>query len=43
MAAASGLDVDGAQLTMRRLKASEQAGNGDEYFPALLKLIDPEG
>jgi 3-hydroxyisobutyrate dehydrogenase-like beta-hydroxyacid dehydrogenase len=42
MAAASGFDAEGAHLTMRRLQASEQAGNGDEYFPALLKLIDPE-
>jgi hypothetical protein len=42
MAAASGFDADGAQLTMRRLRESEQAGNGDAYFPALLTLIDPE-
>jgi 3-hydroxyisobutyrate dehydrogenase len=35
------LDLEGAQLTMRRLQASEAAGHGDEYFPALLHLIDP--
>jgi 3-hydroxyisobutyrate dehydrogenase-like beta-hydroxyacid dehydrogenase len=42
LAAASGFDAEGAALTMRRLQASEQRGHGDEYFPALLKLIDPE-
>jgi len=42
MAAASGFDAAGAQLTMRRLRESAQAGNGDAYFPALLTLIDPE-
>ena len=41
MAAASGVDVPGAELTMRRLKASEQAGNGEKYHPAVLLLIDP--
>jgi 3-hydroxyisobutyrate dehydrogenase-like beta-hydroxyacid dehydrogenase len=42
MAAASGFDAEGAALTMRRLQASDRAGHGDEYFPALLNLIDPE-
>jgi 3-hydroxyisobutyrate dehydrogenase-like beta-hydroxyacid dehydrogenase len=42
MAAASGVDVPGAELTMQRLKASEQAGNGEKYHPAMLLLIDPE-
>jgi 3-hydroxyisobutyrate dehydrogenase len=41
MAAASGLAVPGAELTMQRLKASEQAGNGELYHPAVLRLIDP--
>jgi 3-hydroxyisobutyrate dehydrogenase len=42
MAAASGVDVPGAELTMQRLKASEQAGHGEKYHPAMLLLIDPE-
>lgn len=41
MARTAGLDLEGAQLTMRRLQASEAAGHGDEYFPTLLHLIDP--
>jgi 3-hydroxyisobutyrate dehydrogenase len=41
MAAASGLTVPGAELAMQRLKASEQAGNGEKYHPAVLLLIDP--
>jgi 3-hydroxyisobutyrate dehydrogenase len=41
MAAASGVDVPGADLAMQRLKASEQAGNGEKYHPAVLLLIDP--
>lgn len=41
MAAASGLSVPGAALTMQRLKASEQAGNGEKYHPAVLTVIDP--
>jgi hypothetical protein len=28
-------------LTMERLKASEQAGYGEAYHPAVLELIDP--
>jgi 3-hydroxyisobutyrate dehydrogenase len=42
MATATGLEVPGAELTMRRLKASEQAGNGEKYHPAVLALIDPD-
>ena len=42
MAAESHLAVPGAELTMQRLKASEQAGNGEKYHPAVLGLIDPE-
>ena len=42
MAAAAGLEVPGAELTMRRLKASEQAGNGEKYHPAMLLVIDPQ-
>jgi 3-hydroxyisobutyrate dehydrogenase-like beta-hydroxyacid dehydrogenase len=41
MAAASGLEVSGAELTMRRLRASDDAGNGEKYHPAMLLLIDP--
>jgi 3-hydroxyisobutyrate dehydrogenase len=41
IAAASGLAVPGAELAMQRLKASEQAGNGEKYHPAVLLLIDP--
>jgi 3-hydroxyisobutyrate dehydrogenase len=41
MAEAAGLAVPGAELTMQRLKASEQAGNGEKYHPAMLLLIDP--
>lgn len=42
MAAASGFDAEGAQLTMRRLQETARLGHGDEYFPAMLHLIDPE-
>src|SRR5271165_4798160 len=41
MAAASGLAVPGAELTMQRLHQSEQAGNGEAYHPAVLRVIDP--
>jgi 3-hydroxyisobutyrate dehydrogenase len=41
MATASGVAVPGADLTMQRLKASEAAGNGEKYHPAMLDLIDP--
>jgi 3-hydroxyisobutyrate dehydrogenase-like beta-hydroxyacid dehydrogenase len=41
MAAASGLAVSGARLTMERLQASEAAGNGEKYHPAVLEVIDP--
>jgi len=41
MAAECGLSVPGAELTMERLKASEQAGYGEAYHPAVLELIDP--
>ena len=41
MAAASGLAVPGAELTMQRLRQSEQAGNGEAYHPAVLRVIDP--
>jgi 3-hydroxyisobutyrate dehydrogenase len=41
MATASGLAVPGAELTMQRLKASEQAGNAEKYHSAVLLLIDP--
>ena len=41
MATAAGLAVPGAELTMQRLRQSEQAGNGDAYHPAVLRVIDP--
>jgi hypothetical protein len=41
MAAACGLAVPGAELTMERLKLSEAEGNGDKYHPAMLTVIDP--
>jgi 3-hydroxyisobutyrate dehydrogenase len=41
MAAACGLAVPGAELTMQRLRQSEQAGNGEAYHPAVLRVIDP--
>ena len=41
MAAASGLAVPGAELTMQRLRASEGIGNGENYHPAVLEVIDP--
>jgi 3-hydroxyisobutyrate dehydrogenase len=39
MAAADHLHLAGAELTMARLIASDAAGNGDVYFPALMNLI----
>jgi 3-hydroxyisobutyrate dehydrogenase-like beta-hydroxyacid dehydrogenase len=41
MAAAAGLSLEGAELTMRRLRESDAQGHGDEYFPAMLGVIDP--
>jgi 3-hydroxyisobutyrate dehydrogenase-like beta-hydroxyacid dehydrogenase len=41
MAAAAGLPVPGAELTMQRLCQSERAGNGEAYHPAVLSVIDP--
>nr|WP_294531324.1 NAD(P)-dependent oxidoreductase [uncultured Rhodopila sp.] len=42
MAEASGLDMQAAQLAMKRLKQAEAAGYGDQYHPVVLKVIDPE-
>jgi 3-hydroxyisobutyrate dehydrogenase len=42
MADEAGLAVEGARLTMQRLKAAEAAGYGENYHPVMLKLIDPE-
>ncbi|WP_428483369.1 NAD(P)-dependent oxidoreductase [Rhodopila sp.] len=42
MAAASGLDMAAAKLTMARLKQAEAAGFGDQYHPVVLKVIDPQ-
>ena len=41
MARAAGLDLQGAELTMERLKQSEANGHGEAYFPAVHHLIDP--
>jgi 3-hydroxyisobutyrate dehydrogenase len=41
MATQAGLTLDGAELTMRRLKQSEANGYVDEYFPIVRRLIDP--
>ena len=41
MAEAAGIAVEGARLTMRRLRAAEAAGHGAQYFPAMLEVIDP--
>lgn len=41
MGEAAGLDIRAAQLTMVRLKETEQAGFGDEYHPVLLNVVDP--
>ena len=41
MAAASGLAVPGADLTMQRLRQSESAGDGEAYHPVVLRVIDP--
>jgi 3-hydroxyisobutyrate dehydrogenase-like beta-hydroxyacid dehydrogenase len=41
MAVAAGLPVPGAELTMRRLRESELAGNAEAYHPAVLRVIDP--
>ena len=43
MAKAAGLAVPGADLTMARLRESDRQGHGDEYFPAVLRVIDPDG
>ncbi|MEJ0016675.1 MAG: NAD(P)-dependent oxidoreductase [Acetobacteraceae bacterium] len=41
MAAEAGLPVPAAELTMQRLRQSEEAGNADAYHPAVLRVIDP--
>ncbi|HET6196254.1 MAG TPA: NAD(P)-dependent oxidoreductase [Acetobacteraceae bacterium] len=41
MAEAAGLAVPGAELTMQRLRQSDEAGNGEAYHPAVLCVIDP--
>lgn len=42
MADAAKLDVAAARLAMNRLKQAEEAGYGDLYHPAVLKVIDPQ-
>ena len=40
MAKASGVTLEGAELTLQRLRQSDENGHGDEYFPAVRHLID---
>ncbi len=42
LAQEAGVAVPGAELTMQRLRAAEQAGHGDEYHPVVLEVIDPK-
>ena len=42
LAREAGIEVPGAELTMRRLRAAEAAGFGDAYHPVVLNVIDPE-
>lgn len=42
MAAASGLDMAAAELTMQRLREADQAGHGEQYHPVVLRVIDPQ-
>lgn len=37
-----GIDAQAARLVMQRFEAAQEAGYGDEYFPAVLKIIDPK-
>lgn len=40
LAESVGIDAQSAKLVMSRFKASEQAGYADEYFPAVIKVIE---
>ncbi|MCP3854964.1 MAG: NAD(P)-dependent oxidoreductase [Actinomycetia bacterium] len=40
LAAEAGVEVPGAELADRLLKAASDAGHGDEYWPTLLRIID---
>ncbi len=40
LAAEAGVEVPGAELADRLLKAASDAGHGDEYWPTLLRVID---
>jgi 3-hydroxyisobutyrate dehydrogenase len=40
LAETAGLKVPGAELTMQRLRATEHPDSGEEYFPALMRVID---
>jgi 3-hydroxyisobutyrate dehydrogenase len=42
MAAAEGLAVPGAELTMQRLRETERAGYCEAYHPVVLRVIDPD-
>ncbi|MGH7041815.1 MAG: NAD(P)-dependent oxidoreductase [Acetobacteraceae bacterium] len=42
LAREAGVAVPGAELSMQRLRAAEQAGHGDAYHPVVLELIDPK-
>ncbi|MGH1359080.1 MAG: NAD(P)-dependent oxidoreductase [Burkholderiaceae bacterium] len=41
LAQSAGIDAAGAELVMERFEASRAAGFANEYFPAVLKVIDP--
>ena len=40
LAESVGIDAQSAKLVMSRFKASEKAGYADEYFPAVIKVIE---
>jgi 3-hydroxyisobutyrate dehydrogenase len=42
MAAAAGLDMAAAKLTLQRLKQADEAGYGEQYHPVVLNVIDPQ-
>jgi 3-hydroxyisobutyrate dehydrogenase-like beta-hydroxyacid dehydrogenase len=41
MAENAGVLLQGAELTMQRLRDAEAAGHGEEYWPVVLQVIDP--
>ncbi len=42
LAEAGGVRARGAELARELLAAASKAGFGDEYFPSVLKIVDPE-